>query len=137
MTMPDYRTMFDDKWLKAWDLDGKEFTVIIERVEAGEIEDQKRKKKERKPVLWFKGAKKPFMINKTIGKTIATLYGNEVREWIGKPITLFPTTTSFGNDTVDCIRVRPNVPRKPGAALPERAAPPPVDDMISEPGAQG
>jgi hypothetical protein len=138
--MPDYRTMFDDKWLKAWDLDGREFTVTIAKVEGGEVFDPKTNKKTKKPVLWFKGARKPLAINKTIGAVIAGMYGAQVQHWPGKQVTLFPTTTTFGKDTVDCIRVRPGVPTAKGSEpIPDRPVPP--DDGATEPmreaGAEG
>jgi hypothetical protein len=116
--MSDYRTMFDANWIKAWDLQGKDFTLEIVKVEAGSIENKQIKKKDRLPIIWFKGAKKPFGCNKTNAKTIAGMYGNETKEWIGKKVTLFPTTTSMAGQTVDCIRIRPQVPKSKAEELP-------------------
>lgn len=121
--MADYRTFFDDKWLKAWDLDGREFTVKIIKVEAGEVFDPKTNKKTKKPVLWFQGARKPLAINKTIGAVIAGMYSPKVEAWVGKFVTLFPTTTQMAGNTVDCIRVKPGVPKGKGEPIPDRAPP--------------
>lgn len=131
----DYRTLFDEKWLKCWDLNGKDWTLVIEKVEAGEIENQQKRTKERKPMIWFKGAKKPLLANKTICKVIATLYTNEVKNWLGKSLTLFPTTTQFGKETVDCIRVRTQIPKGKGQDLPDRPAP--TEETSAEPGSEG
>ena len=34
------------------------------------------------------------------------LGGYDVDGWIGKSVVLYPATTSFGGETVDCIRVK-------------------------------
>lgn len=129
--MPDWRTFFDHKWVRAWDLGGKELTVKIERVEAGVLENAKAKKKDRAPIVWFKGAKKPLALNRTNSKTIAAMFGNNTDDWIGKSVTIYPTTTSFGNDTVDCIRVRPRVPTAKPSDMPN---PEPPAEAGREPG---
>lgn len=120
----DYRSMFDNNWIKAWDLQGRDVTVTIEKVEAGVLENRQEQKKERMPILWFRGAKKPLALNKTNAKAVAALYGKTVEAWVGKPITIYPTTTKFGRDTVDCVRIRPtvkgNAEDMPNPAPPER-----------------
>lgn len=122
--MPDYRTMFDSKWVKAWDLGGKERTLVIEKVEQGVVEDPRKKTRDRLPVLWFKGAKKPFGCNKTNAATIKAMYGKMTEDWVGKSVTLYPTTCQVGPDPqVDCIRIKPGVPKHKGEEMPE---PPPV-----------
>lgn len=108
--MLDYRTMFDSDYLFAFHLQGREVTLKIARVESGLVKGEKGKK-DRKPVVYFAGKEKGLALNKTNGKTIAGLYGNDTAQWIGKLVTLYPTTTEFGRETVDCIRIRPGVPR--------------------------
>ena len=45
-------------------------------------------------------------------RVIAGLYGGfDSESWLGKKITLYPTTTTFGSQTVDCIRIRPLIPK--------------------------
>ena len=105
--MTDYRSMFDRDYLGAWDIP-HDVTVTIKKIEAKKL---KNKTKENiKPVLYFEGKEKGLACNKTNGKTISAMYGNSVEAWIGKRITLYATTTTFGSDTVECIRVRPTVP---------------------------
>jgi hypothetical protein len=107
----DYRTMFDDRWLRAWHLDGQDVTVTIEKVEAGVIENEKEKTSKRVPVLFFKGLRdKPLGLNKTNGKSVAGMYGKDTTRWVGKRLTLYPTTTEMNGETKDCIRIRPEVP---------------------------
>lgn len=106
----DYRRMFDDKdHLYAYDLEGRERTLEIERVVAGELTGEKNRKS-KKPMISFIGERKKLAVNKTNGKIIAKLYGYDTDRWVGQLITLYPTTTEFGGETVDCIRVRPNRP---------------------------
>lgn len=107
--MSDYRTFFDKEHLGAWDLGGRDVIVVIEAVRAGKVGHGEKQSK--KPILKFRGKEKTLACNVTNARTIAQLYGNDTREWVGKAITIFPTTTSFGRETVDCVRIRPQAPR--------------------------
>ena len=106
----DYRAMFDREYLGAWDIAGRDYTLEIARVTAGELVGEGGRKT-LKPVVHFKEAKKGLALNKTNARIIAGLYGNHTRELIGRRITLFATTTTFGRETVECIRVRADAPR--------------------------
>ncbi len=130
----DYRKCYDEKWLKSVDLDEKDFVVTITRAEAGKLNDQKGQVT-RKPIVWFKGWPKPLALNKTNGGLIAGIYGNDMANWIGKRITIYPTTTTMGGKIVDCVRVRPSAPKQSGQPAPARSEPveadspaPPVGD---------
>jgi hypothetical protein len=105
----DYRSMFDRDYIGAWDLAGKDVTIAIARVEGKEL-TAAGGRKTKKPVVYFEGKEKGFALNKTNGKTIAGMYGNDTAAWIGKKITIYATTTSMGGETVDCIRVRNKEP---------------------------
>lgn len=99
------------KWICAADLAGKDVVVEIEKVEGGEVEDAQNQRKSRKPICHFVGKKKPLALNVTNCKTIANLFGsNDVDDWVGKKITLYPTTTQNRGETVECVRVRPMAP---------------------------
>jgi len=123
--MPDYRTLFDSEFLRAWDLQGRAVTVTIERVAQGSLTNHQKGKSEKKPFVWFKGKSKPLGLNRTNSKTIAAMYGKATEDWVGKSVTLYPTTTSFGAEHgIDCIRIKPAVPTgKPDTTpLPEPPA---------------
>jgi hypothetical protein len=111
--MADYATMFDSKWLNVGDLDDAERAVTIARVEPGMVGEGP--DAERKPILWFEGEAKPFAANVTNAKTIANLYGRDTENWVGKAITLYPTTTEYKGETVPCVRIRPAVPGRKAA----------------------
>lgn len=115
----DVRKMFDEKeYLFAFDLDGRDVTVTISKVEPGKVGHGNRATK--KPILSFKGKRKKLAVNATNVKTIASLVGSfKASDWIGKTITLYPTTTSFGGETVDCIRVRNRAGSPDAAGQPE------------------
>ncbi len=125
--MSDYRAMFDRDYIKSFDLEGRDVTITISKVVAGELVSEGNKKS-KAPIISIEGKDKRFVCNKTNGKIIAGMYGNKVAAWVGKRITIFPTTTKFGRDTVECIRVRPTIPSGKGAP----AAPPPQDPPADE-----
>lgn len=128
--MPDYRTMFDANWLYAYNLDGRDVTLTIAEVEAVEVENQQQKKSKKPRILFrellAKNDKRGLLLNKTNGAAIAGLYGVKTEAWIGKRITLYPTTTQFGRKEVECIRIRPTKP-------PEKAAPGSVTAAVQAP----
>jgi hypothetical protein len=111
----DVRRMYDNRYLGAWDLQGRDVTVTISQVVAGVIEGEGGRK-DRAPVISFKSAKKPMICNKTNLKTISSLCGSfRASDWIGKRITLYATRTrGKAGGEVDCIRVRPQIPRQAG-----------------------
>jgi hypothetical protein len=95
----------DNRYVAAYELGGKDVTLRIKTVGSASVEGPKGAKK--KLIITFDGTRKPFLANATNCKTIAAMYGNDAEEWVGKTVTLFPTTTSSPDGTVDCIRVRP------------------------------
>lgn len=115
--MADYRSMFSSAWIRAVDLDGDDQVYVIEKVEPGEVGEEGKLQ----PIITFSGLKKRLGCNRTNAETLAILYGNDTRTWKGKAVTLYPTTTNYKGDTVDCIRIRPSIPGKLGA---QRALPP-------------
>lgn len=126
----DYRTLYDAEYVGAWDLTGpdgrpRDVTVTIARVKAGRVVGEGGRSAS-KPILYFSGSDKGLICNKTNGRVIAGLYGPDVRAWVGRRITLYPTRVRGpAGDEVDAVRVRPTVPREAGG---RRAA----DDGLRE-----
>lgn len=102
--------MTDRTFLFAFDLGGRDIRVVIEKVVQGEVPSAGGKRTKR-PVVYFAGKDKPLALNSTNANTIAAIYGHYVESWIGKPITLYPTTTEMAGQTVECIRIRPVAPQ--------------------------
>lgn len=121
--MAHYKTMFDDSdMLFAHDLGGKEIVVQIARV-YGDVITGEKGRKSKKPFVEFQGKKKRLALNRTNAKTVARMYGSDTSAWEGKLIALYPTTTEFGGETVECIRIRPQIPKQ-SASQPKADAQP-------------
>lgn len=99
----------ESKWLKAGDLkkDGRPIKaeVIIDRPEVVEFKDGTKK-----IGLFFSGKEKGLVLNKTNAQLIAEQHGSNMSEWRGKRIKIYATTTDFGGERVECIRVEQFVP---------------------------
>ncbi len=132
--MPHWKSMVDRDFMFAFDLQGKDVTVTIDRVVGGELTGPGGKKS-KKPLCYFRESKsgKPLAMNATNCKAVAALYGNDTDGWVGKRVTLYPTTTQMGGETGDCIRVRPKVPAGKAAPVPAEQS----DAGDPEPGSDG
>jgi hypothetical protein len=92
------------RFVQAADLKPQGVTVVMDRVSMEEVGTGKDAKE--KPVLTFKNASKGLVLNAVNDDTISKLFGDEDRDWTGHRICLYPTTTTFGGKTVDCVRIR-------------------------------
>ena len=108
--------------LKAADLAGKDCRVTISGYEVVDFDEGK------KIVLSFNKTDRTFVLNKTNGNTIADMYSQEMDNWIGKQITLFPTQTDFQGKAVACIRVRIGQPQPAPAPTSPLMQPPPASE---------
>ena len=95
---------FPSNYVKAADLKGKPCPLTIRTCvleELGQGNDT-----EKKPVLYFNGAQKGLVLNRTNSNVIAEAYGDETVAWEGKPVEVYPTRVEFKGKLVDDIRVR-------------------------------
>jgi hypothetical protein len=105
-----WRTMINLDYIGAYMLDGKDMVVKIQSIKNEEVTGDKGKK-EMCMVAQLEGTK-PFIINRTNAKMINKLMNSPyLDDWCGKCVTLYPTTTSVGGETVECIRIRPTLPQ--------------------------
>lgn len=126
----EIEAMYDHIFLKAADLNGKDVTLTIDKVQRESATNQHGK--QAAVVIYFMEVKakavqmpdaitgktdsvmqdaKKLWCNKTNGRTIAKIHGKNVEDWHGKKVTLYPTTTrGAGGATVDCIRIRERAP---------------------------
>lgn len=120
---------FPSNYIAASDLDGNNVTVTMKSVELEKVGD------DNKPVVYFKGKAKGLILNKTNAKNIATVYGDDMDDWEGQEIVLFPAMVDFQGKTVEAIRVRAPQPKDRKASnigtAPQRMAsePMPSDDI--------
>lgn len=105
----DYRKFYDKEFLGAWDIPDRDIVLTIASAGGGELTGLGGRKT-KKAVIGFNGTEKKMAVNATNGKAIAAMYGNYVQDWVGKRVALYKTTTQMGGDTVECIRIRPQVP---------------------------
>ena len=98
--------LFPSKYLRAADLKGKDVALVVASVSREDIQ-MIGGKKEPRVIVRFERTEKMFVANRTNAKTIKAAFGPYTVNWIGKTIVLYPTTTKFGRDDVECIRVRP------------------------------
>lgn len=91
---------FPSKYLKASDLQGRQVTVKMGRVEEEKIGD------DQKPILYFQGKDRGVVLNKTNANNIAAIYGCETEDWYGKEITLVEAMVDFQGKSVPAIRMK-------------------------------
>jgi len=124
--------VYPSNFVAAGDLDGRDVTLTIARCADKNTVKREDGKLIDKAVLYFK--EKPNGPGLVLGKTNARLirleHGNDMGKWIGKQITLYPTTTEMARAaaeqagcmilstkgkmaTVPCIRVRVNADLEP------------------------
>ena len=106
--MSKLHELFPSKYLKAVDFTDGPMRVKIERLAHENV--SRENPNELKPVLYFSGLSRGFVLNVTNGNAIAELYGDETDDWVGKEIELFATKVPFGTKMVDAIRVRAPLP---------------------------
>ena len=106
-----WKQLINPDYIGAYTLNGqKEMNITILKV-VREMVTGNGGKKEECTVAKLKDMK-PFILNRTNSKTITKLAGSPyIEDWEGLTITVYATTTSVAGDTVDCLRVRPMLPR--------------------------
>jgi hypothetical protein len=113
--------VFASKFLKAADLNGRTVRVKIANVHSEAMNDG-----QNKPVLYFVGAQKGLVMNRTNSTTLAMVFGDDTDNWIGATIELFPMTVPFQGQMQPAIRVKvpaeDTLPAAP-AARPDRIVP--------------
>jgi len=106
-----WKQLINPDYIGAYTLNGeKEMNITILKV-VREMVTGTGGKKEECTVAKLKDMK-PFILNRTNSKTITKLAGSPyIEDWEGLTITVFATTTSVAGETVECLRVRPMLPR--------------------------
>lgn len=103
MKVSDFYTT-ESSWLKAGDLGGKKHRLKISDIEIVEFKEGK------KVAVRFAGKEKGLVLNKTNAQIISKQYGEDTDGWVGNEVIVYPTTTDFGGEQVDCIRIEQHVP---------------------------
>jgi hypothetical protein len=91
---------FPGQYIKAADLQGKRVVVVIDDVRMEDIGG------EQKPVIHFRNKDRGMVLNRTNASAIVDLLGtDDMDEWAGHSIVLYPTRVDFQGKRVDAIRV--------------------------------
>ena len=119
MSETHYKKLINPDYLGAYSLDpGKDMILTIKSV-ASEMITGTGGKKEECPVCRWVENEKPMILNVTNMKTIAKMYGPYIEHWAGKRVQIYATTTKFGGDTVECLRIRKDPPEEAEIACEE------------------
>jgi len=108
MSVDHYEALFDSTYLRWMDIvEHGDVLVTIIKIERNVELTLRGGVKKKAPLLHFKGAKKPLVLNKTNSDSIAEIHGDKPSNWIGKQIVLYATTTKLNKTkTVNCIRIK-------------------------------
>jgi DNA-directed RNA polymerase subunit RPC12/RpoP len=107
-------------YLGAYALNGQDMVVTVQSA-GPEIITGANGKKEECLVIHFRENILNMVCNRTNAKMISKVTGSSyVEDWVGKKITLYPTTTKFGGEVVECIRVRPTAPKQAAPIMCEK-----------------
>jgi len=98
-----YSELYPGRFLKSDLFKGKKVTLTIKNIDVEELTGEKGK--EPKVVVSFVERPLEYVMPKTNGFCLKRMFGNNPHGWLGKRVTWYPTTTKFGRETVDCIRV--------------------------------
>ena len=110
----------ESKWLKADDLQGREYPLTISGVSAENMGEG-----EIKPALHFHGAEKGMVLNVTNRLRLCDAFGDDSDTWVGKRVIVYSESTTFRGQPTKGLRVRPAQQAPP--APPVQQAPPPHD----------
>ena len=125
--------MYDSKWIRAVDLNGRVVVRTVDRVEPVEVYDTRSRSMVVRWAIWFreKVNGKALILNKTNAESIAGLASSrETDDWPGVRIELYAERIRVGGKPVMAVRVRkpteaaalngsgPDGPGEPGAGDP-------------------
>ncbi len=98
--------LFPSRWLKSSDIGSSPRTATISRIDFELIgRDQ-----EKKAVLSFQNTTKRMILNRTNAQILANLYGKELKNWVGKRITLYCAEAQFRGTPCLAVRIREQAP---------------------------
>ena len=113
MSETHFKRLINPDYLGAYSLDpGKDMILTIKSVGKEMITGTGGKQEECIVCHWVEN-QKPMVLNitncKTISKMLKTPY---VEKWAGHKVQIYATTTKFGGDTVECLRIRKDPPEE-------------------------
>jgi hypothetical protein len=107
---------FPSKYLKADDLQNRQVQVVMSHVDMEDVGGDDGDK----PVLYFQGAKKGVVLNRTNAAVIGHSYGDDTELWRGKPLLLYSEMVNFKGKMTPGIRCRVPAPAVPSGLAQEQ-----------------
>lgn len=107
-----------NKW-KAEDLNGQAYDMVIGNIEIIDFNDGA------KACVYFQGDERGLVLNVTNKNTLVEMFGPDTDDWVGQTVTMFPTTTTWNNKMVPCIRLMRPIVHANAAPQPVRQMPSP------------
>jgi hypothetical protein len=105
MALPhSFSELYPNRFLHADILKGKKVCLTVKDIFIENMEGEK-KKKEPKVVVSFVERPLELVFAKTNGHCLKRMFGSDPHLWVGKRVVLFPSTTTFGAEIVECIRI--------------------------------
>lgn len=114
MAKTHWKKLHNPDYLGAYSLDESTLVVEIKKVDKRQIPGADGKKDD--AVVAELVGQKPMILNATNMKTIASLYGNYIEDWVGKRITLFIANVKAFGTVTEALRVEAKIPK---SGLPE------------------
>lgn len=109
MAKTHWKKLHNPDYLGAYSLDDPTMVVEIKKVEKRQIMGADGKKDD--AVVAELVGQKPMILNATNMKTIASLYGNYIEDWVGKKITLFVMNVKAFGTTTEALRIAAEIPK--------------------------
>ena len=115
-----YSEMYPGRFLKADMLKGQKVTVTIVKIMGEDLIGENNKAKS-EWIVKIKERPLELVLNKTNAFCLYRMFGSDPHSWLDKRITIFPTTTKFGRETLDCIRIwgSPDIPEDLSITVPQ------------------
>jgi hypothetical protein len=124
MAKTHWKQLVNTDYLGAYALKDGEDTVLTINTVVQEMVTGTGGKKETCTVAHFaENNVKPMILNRTNMKMITKLYKSPyIEDWSGKRIQIFQDTTKLAGETVECLRIRPFIPRATAQDMTPRCA---------------
>ncbi len=110
--------LYERKYNTGDDLRGQPHTLTIDKVQVETMHPQGQPV--RKAAIYFKQAKRPFVLNKQFAESIAqVLQEYDTSKWGGRDITIYPVPTRGGKGDTILARPAPTHASHPPLSQPE------------------
>lgn len=123
---------FSSRYLKAADLQGKEYRVNIDKVLMERVVEEEPEK----PILYFQRGEKGMVLNKTNAVEMSDALGDETGDWHGAAVVLFTAKVQFQGKLVDGLRIRTDSTASQPPVHPDPEPPLEQPSQMSEPPAE-